>query len=603
MKSTAHSFHIPVMGTSFTIDTPLKVSKYGISSVISLVDDDLIEKMRKHYCKTFDQPYEEITNKADDYRAERIRLYLNLINELVKDNCVNLRYSEFEEGSEINKYFELLPETSQLKQEYNEMISETDNVERYVLQEKLRRRIVEGSIDVNIMTKLDKANYKNKTEELPTEYNDAHAALRGFANSNLASSIILSAGMNPRLYAYMEGFSDFYPDKNGVIKKKIVLKVSDYRSALIQGKYLAKKGLWISEYRIESGLNCGGHAFATEGHLLGPILQEFKNNRESLISTTLEICKSALIEKGLTPPDEAMALAVTVQGGIGNSSEHSFLLDHFDVDATGWGTPFLLVPETTNVDAETLNLLAKAKEDDLFLSEKSPLGVPFNSIRGNSKDKERQLLIAKNRPGSSCPKKFLALNKEFTDTAICTASRQYQDLKIKELETKALKDTDHQSALESIEAKECLCAGLATSSLVINKIKTKTDGTGVSICPGPNMAYFSNEMSLRDMLGHIYGKIDSIASPDRPNMFIKELTMYIDYLKNELGKTILPYNNKKTKYFEAFKQNLLNGVDYYKILFAEMKQESQIVKDTIKAQLSGIESELKRLKIDNHVSA
>ena len=34
-----HTFHIPVMGTGFTIDTPIKVAKYGISSVVSLVDD------------------------------------------------------------------------------------------------------------------------------------------------------------------------------------------------------------------------------------------------------------------------------------------------------------------------------------------------------------------------------------------------------------------------------------------------------------------------------------------------------------------------------------------------------------------------------------
>lgn len=603
MKNSGHSFHIPVMGTSFTIDTPLKVSKYGISSVISLVDDVLIEKMRKHYCDSYDLQYEEISDKVDDYRAKRIKLYLNLINELVKDNCVNLKYSEFEEGSEIVKYFELLPETSVLKQEYNEMISTKDNVERYVLQEQLRRKIVEGSIDVNIMTKLDKTNYKNKNQELPVEFNDAHAALRGFAESDLESSLILSAGMNPRLYAYMEGFKDFYPDASGKIKKKIILKVSDYRSAMIQGKYLAKRGLWVSEYRVESGLNCGGHAFATEGFLLGPILQEFKNNKNDLVQSTFELYKSALREKELVCPEQEIPLSITVQGGIGNSTEHNFLLDHFDVDATGWGTPFLLVPETTNIDPETLSLLSKAKEEDLYLSEKSPLGVPFNSIRGNSKDLERQLLIAKNRPGSACPKKFLALNKEFTDTAICTASRQYQDLKIKELDAKELDANAHKSALASIEAKECLCSGLATSSLVINKINTKADGTGVSICPGPNLAYFSKEVSLKDMLSHIYGKIDEITLPERPNMFIKELTMYIDYLKTELGKTVQPYNKKKTKYFEAFKQNLLNGVDYYKTLFAEMKQESQMVKDTIKAQLFGIESELKRLKIDVHASA
>jgi hypothetical protein len=28
-----HSFHIPVMGLAFTIDTPIRVAHYGISSV------------------------------------------------------------------------------------------------------------------------------------------------------------------------------------------------------------------------------------------------------------------------------------------------------------------------------------------------------------------------------------------------------------------------------------------------------------------------------------------------------------------------------------------------------------------------------------------
>ena len=69
----------------------------------------------------------------------------------------------------------------------------------------------------------------------------------------------LAAGFNRRLYAYIEQFKDFYADAKGEIKKKIILKVSDFRSTIIQGKFLAKKGLWVSEYRIESGLNCGGH--------------------------------------------------------------------------------------------------------------------------------------------------------------------------------------------------------------------------------------------------------------------------------------------------------------------------------------------------------
>ena len=44
----AHSFHIPVMGIGYTIDTPLKVAQYGIDSVISIGDDFLLEKIREY---------------------------------------------------------------------------------------------------------------------------------------------------------------------------------------------------------------------------------------------------------------------------------------------------------------------------------------------------------------------------------------------------------------------------------------------------------------------------------------------------------------------------------------------------------------------------
>src|SRR5690606_1425477 len=118
-----------------------------------------------------------------------------------------------------------------------------------------------GSIDVNIMSKVDRLNLDSKGKSLGEQFTDALAALRGFAQSNLQSSLILSAGMNPRLYSALEGYMDFLPDAGRGMRKKIILKVSDFRSAFIQAKFLAKKGLWVSEFRIESGLNCGGHAF------------------------------------------------------------------------------------------------------------------------------------------------------------------------------------------------------------------------------------------------------------------------------------------------------------------------------------------------------
>ena len=94
-----------------------------------------------------------------------------------------------------------------------------------------------GSIDVNIMSKLDRTNYAKDGSILSDEFTDAKAALRGYAESTLTSSIVFSAGFNRTLLGFLAQFKDFYRDANGKIKKKIIIKVSDFRSAMIQGNF------------------------------------------------------------------------------------------------------------------------------------------------------------------------------------------------------------------------------------------------------------------------------------------------------------------------------------------------------------------------------
>lgn len=48
-QNTLHTFHLSVMGLAFSIDSPLKVAQYGISSVLSLSADTLLEQMREYY--------------------------------------------------------------------------------------------------------------------------------------------------------------------------------------------------------------------------------------------------------------------------------------------------------------------------------------------------------------------------------------------------------------------------------------------------------------------------------------------------------------------------------------------------------------------------
>lgn len=552
------------MGIGFTIDTPLKVAQYGMDSVISLVDDILLEKLRKMYSEKFEIPFKEISDKAEDFRAKRITSYLNLMNDLSVQKFEALKNVSEEKSNEIKKYISLLPDYSDVKKEFEKLTKNNFNYSE--IKSWAKKNLTMGSIDVNIMTKVDKDNYI-KDEKLSVEYNDAHAALRGFANSNLKSSVVLSAGMNPRLYSYMSQFDDFFPDENGNINKKIILKVSDYRSAMIQGKFLAKKGLWVSEYRIESGLNCGGHAFATEGYLLGPVLEEFKEKRIELRDSIESLLISVLESEGRTIPKTSLPIDITAQGGVGTEKEHNFLLDYYKVDSVGWGSPFLLVPEATTVDNETLQKLETAKEEDLYLSDISPLGIPFNNLRGNSKDFDKETKIDSGRPGSVCPKRFVALNKEFKEKGICTASREYQRNKIKELKAQDLTPTDYKNQINKVTEKTCTCVGLGTSALLAYGLDTKVEGTGVSVCPGPNMAYYSKKMSLKEMTRHIYGKQNVISRTDRPNMFIKELNIYIDYLKNKLEETKGVLDRKQSKYFSNFSTNLDEGISYYYGLF------------------------------------
>ena len=125
MKKT-HTFQIPVMGIGFTIDTPLKVAPFGISSVISLGDDLLVDRMRKFYCEKFNIPFIEVAKDDLDKRARRITLYLNLMNRMVKNKFQDLKNTSFEKGSELTKYFEMLPDVSRLKKEYKRMMEDSE---------------------------------------------------------------------------------------------------------------------------------------------------------------------------------------------------------------------------------------------------------------------------------------------------------------------------------------------------------------------------------------------------------------------------------------------------------------------------------------------
>jgi hypothetical protein len=591
-----HKFHIPVLGLGFSIDTPLKVAKYGISSVVSIVDDELIERMRAYHSQAFGEPYIAISKNAVDSRARRITSYLNLLQRIIDHQFSELKSLPFKPGNDLCRYFELLPDDSQLKLGYELMMDYPEGERKTIFQNILRKRMQKGAIDVNIMAKVDRARPNTNAHLTNDENSDALAALRGFASSTLNSSVTLSAGMNPRLYSYLEKFEDFFPTENDNPKKKIVLKVSDFRSAYIQAKYLAKKGLWVSEFRVESGLNCGGHAFATDGFLIGPILEEFKEKKMQMEEELYSVYKEALLEKGISNTS-LQPQKLSVQGGIGTAKENEFLLEHYQLDSTGWGSPFLLVPEVTNVDQATLAQLVSATEKSFYLSNSSPLGVPFNNFLGSTIEVERLERIKKGRPGSPCTKKYLCTNTEFTQEPICTASRQYQNLKIKELKKQNLSIEKLGKELEKVTEKVCLCEGLCSSTYQSIGILKPKESKAVAICPGPNIAYFSSIYSLDEIVDHIYGRKDLLSGVRRPNVFIKELELYIDYLQNEINTFIQQINTKKQIQLAKFKQQLINGIDYYTSLFSKIDYKTIFNKETVLNVLADAQQKLVAIPI------
>ena len=97
------------MGLGFTVDSPIKVAKYGISSVVSIMDDQLLEDIRRRYSRELTIPYIAIHEDDDDSRAKRVEAYLNLLQYVVNREMRHLQSQDFVLDKDINQYFDLLP--------------------------------------------------------------------------------------------------------------------------------------------------------------------------------------------------------------------------------------------------------------------------------------------------------------------------------------------------------------------------------------------------------------------------------------------------------------------------------------------------------------
>src|SRR5665213_2753681 len=144
----SHTFHIPVLGLGYSIDTPLKVARYGISSTMSIVDDELTERMRQYHTQFSSEVFVPILKNEEDARARRITQYLDLIDRLVSRQFETLKAMPFEAGNDLCRYFELLPENTRLRQGYDLMLEFAEGTQKVYFQDLLRSEMTPGAIDV-----------------------------------------------------------------------------------------------------------------------------------------------------------------------------------------------------------------------------------------------------------------------------------------------------------------------------------------------------------------------------------------------------------------------------------------------------------------------
>ena len=329
-------------------------------------------------------------------------------------------------------------------------------------------------------------------------------------------------------------------------------------------------------------------------------MDEFRQKKDSLDRECRLLCNAVLQKKNLTIIPNHLRSKITYQGGIGTHFEQDFLMNEYHLDGTGWATPFLLVPEVTTLDTKTRNLLKNAVQNDCYLSGISPLGVPFNTVRGTDSEEQKNNRIQDGKPGSPCPKGYLISNTEFSKQPVCKASVFYQKRKIEQLKLLNLLSDDYNDKFLQVVEKACLCEDLAAPALIEYKISNNRP-LKPTVCAGPNIAYFNKVSTLKEMIDHIYGRANLINDHKRPPFFMAELRMYIDYFRKELKTASEKISKIELKRWNTFAKNLQEGIQYYMSIVVDKYPVNNDVRRLIIDDILDIKSVIDDL-VQNHLN-
>ena len=149
---------------------------------------------------------------------------------------------------------------------------------------------------------------------------------------------------------------------------------------------------------------------------------------------------------------------------------------------------------------------------------------------------------------------------------------------------------EYEKKYEEVVSKECLCIGLMNSAIQTYDLPPVKKLQAVTICPGPNIAYFSKIVSLQEIIDHIYGRKSMLSNVTRPHMFIKELILNIDYLREQISDLTVR-NDRALRDISSFGNQLLAGIKYYRDLSGKIiRSGGQIFLDQLDECELGVRS-------------
>ncbi len=100
------------------------------------------------------------------------------------------------------------------------------------------------------------------------------------------------------------------------------------------------------------------------------------------------------------------------------------------------------------------------------------------------------------------------------------------------------------------------------------------------------------------MVDHIYGRRNVMDGfKKRPHLFINELRLYIQYLRDCFNQLSGMIKDKELVYWTEFKENLLKGIEYYKSIAGCLIEEVNGRRQEFLADLASAEEELRKIFI------